>query len=206
MNDQYKKAFTLIELLLAVVLMALLFGVLYVAVYGSVKSQRSVVERLDVLDSQQWALKLFADDIHMMRQISSSGGGLMCKTIDNAQQSGVCRIWIKSENGPEIVDWFYVPGDEADKGFLARRVEKQNDDQIVQQDEYESICTPLAGVKWGFYDGENWVEQWDVAHGLPKLVKMELVVDQTQGGRNICVEPLIDAPLIKSDVPAEGVE
>jgi len=193
---QDNRAFTLIEVLIALSILSMLVVTVYAAFYGTVKIIRLGSVSHDTLQYGRLAVETIRrdlmcafppqDDKKVFRGINNPEGyhdhdyldfvaasNLMADPGDDRKESDICEVgYFISEEYPE-------------KGLLVRRVDLTPDKKPFSGGTVEIVAENVVGLNFQYHNGEDWVESWDPepedeeeekASGFPAMVLLEVMV------------------------------
>ena len=187
-----ERGFTLIEVLVAVSLLAILLTAVY-GIFGGVNSAKLRLDR----DSADYHLARvifdrFGRELHGA-YFRSGDQTTMFRGGKNDQDEPFLEltttaVTLLSDTGSGISEVRYrlAPDQEADTGrqVLLRGERSRQSAAAPVDDRMMRLAPDVAGLSLRFYTGGRWLEQWDARQsGLPQLVEVSLVVGQEEQQR-----------------------
>ena len=191
-NPQSTGAFTLLELLVAMVLMVVVASCLYTALYTGFRAYRSAQLAVEPTLQAINAIELLKEDIDGVLPPGSalagafigtdSGGtkGVDADSIEfytthifaNDQQlvGGLGKIELLLEADPNVKDGSYLLVRRLTTNLLAPK-EVQPEEQV--------LCRRVVSMNLRYFDGSGWVDGWDStadANSLPRAVEVDIQV------------------------------
>ena len=199
-------AFTLMELLVAMVLMVVVASCLYTALYTGFRARRSALLAVEPTSQAINALELLKQDI----QGVLPPGSVMAASFIGTDSRGIKGV---ETDSLELYTTHIYPDDEHLCGGLGKvelLLEEQEIDtntdhedynyrcyQLVRQvtmnllssksvdPEEQVLCRDVTSLNLRYYDGDNWLDDWDStedANSLPQAVEIE--IELAYFGRN----------------------
>ncbi len=169
-----KKAFSLVELVLATAIM----GIILISVYSSFSLAMRTYRRVKTKIDQQ-AVELL---IPLCRQLRSCYIGSM-EDPDFSFQGSLASL--RFTTTAAIDDHIYTQGDtdlqkvlyimSADQKTGKRVLNYETYDVLDSDKEkvlYKDIASSLQSISFSFYDGQQWQKGWDSTIQLPQAVKI----------------------------------
>ena len=216
MNQRPDHGFTLIEVLLAVAIFAIVLAAINGVFYGALRLRTKTTQALDASVPIQQALALIRQDL---RGIVAPGGGPLSGTLKSAASAGGTG----QQAGPELytatgsveaeapwgniqkVAYVLRPATDSRSGagqdlirLVSRNLLATLQDEPVEQ----FLMSDVARIAFSFYDGSQWRDSWDStteASVLPKAVRVEidLAVNMNEGPARTPIQlvvPLVVQP------------
>jgi prepilin-type N-terminal cleavage/methylation domain-containing protein len=192
--------FTLIEVVIASALMALILASAYACLSAGYDSQKIVVPRTEILQNARVAMALMAADLRAACPLSKDAAFVgMTRTLDNAEADNVDFATHnytprRPREGDYCQESFFLDKD-AETGQLCL-YRRRN--PIIAMDPFsggsrEEIARGVRGLKLEYYDGTDWYATWgetkssgkqetsakDTSNlsGLPTAVRITLYLD-----------------------------
>ena len=209
-HDGRHCGFTLVEILVASVICAFIAVVAVSSLRAVCATASQIEETTEKAAEKRFALNMMENDLGNFYRTADANNmkleveyvdetGINCRLIFFTVIHGVLRAG-EPEGDVYEVEYFVQRNEEDETSRLMRRVwpypEKKSREQRgsrrqresrepQQADEPGGVIMPLAGgidgLMVSFFDGENWVQQWDMAvSGLPDIV--EVTVFSGAGG------------------------
>jgi general secretion pathway protein J len=177
--------FTLIEVLLALALSALLLTTVYWTYFSISRSIDAATEGHDAMETGRGLIELLKRDV---RGITLAKFPLVA-TIDeiDGQKVGAIEFTTTAHLGQDTRQLtrvgYALVQDSNGKKILVRRQTKNLRDEVVEFDMTSELSDIVSGFSLGFYDGTDWVDNWDskTRNGLPKQVRITLDISDRRG-------------------------
>jgi general secretion pathway protein J len=192
--------FTLIEVILAVALSALLLSVLYSTYFSINRSIDVATEGQDALETGRILSEMLKKDI---RGISPNGYTLSGKsegTVDEAL--GRIEFVTTSKTSSEQVGLrrvgYELRIDEKRQKVLVKKESSNLNDPIGRSAQVLELSRLIEGFRFEFYNGTEWLAEWDSAAigALPKQIKVTIdVVDEKGKMRTFVANETIQSTL-----------
>jgi len=223
LRTRQEEAFTLLELLVAMVLMVVAASCLYTALYTGFRAYRSASSAIEPTSLAINAIELLKGDICSVLPPGGALAGAFTGT-DSAGLKGVDTDFLE----------FYTTHIYADDEDLAGGLGKiellleedvDNDDgtyQLVRrvttnllpprdvEPDEQILCRNVVSLNLRYYDGDDWVDDWDStadANSLPLAVEIDIQIAHN-GKHNRDQEPekrrLIQSFAIVCETPAQA--
>jgi prepilin-type N-terminal cleavage/methylation domain-containing protein len=193
------RAFTLVEILIAISIMAMVLVSIQAAFFGALKLRQHTIDNLDSRQPTEEALQIIQHDL---ANLVISTNGVIIGPLQSINQTNL----IPGQVGPD----FYTSGGELDGMSPWGNVEKidylltpatngtpgpgqdlvraitRNLLPISQQPMPEENQTLLNGVQsltFLYYDGTQWDQAWDTTQqtNLPQAIKVQIVMTPRAG-------------------------
>ena len=207
-----KSGFTLFEVIMALMILGLLSGAVYSISFAALEASKSVIReqtsarRLEAFlrITREAFLNLPAEGKISLR-ISQSSGGAPVPELIFAETSGA--FGVASLGGGSL---FLAARPRADgsRAFSILRVANQIDtsemERLVTKGPWVPLLPGASRVKWLFFNGNDWVEEWPEGAGRPQLVRLQFSYDP-MAGIPVDVQFWIP-PLAPPAAPPEGVK
>lgn len=197
-----RRAFTLVELLVASMMLATLAAAGYAVFSASVHSARRA-RAIDAMVSRgRRALAAMARDVRSAIRHEQMGmialdvqyEGLDADTLefiahrsrasDDPEAGGLCEIGYYIDNDPNTED-----------EWLIRREDPTVDDDIHEGGPIVPAGTCVAALNLEFYDGVEWVPDWQPGGELPRAILIGItVVDEAEQEPPLYLETTVSIP------------
>lgn len=190
--------FTLIELAISGALMTIVLAAAYGCLSAGIAGQRMVEARSEAMQSARVALRMMAADLRSAVPLSGdsefigmarSVGGLEAGNLDFATRNYSPR----RDHEADFCEVSYYAVSDADTKTLTvyRRRDPTRDPEPLQGGSREEIVRGVRSLKFEFYDGYEWFDEWgdptgkerlktvpdSNVSGLPEAVRITLEVD-----------------------------
>ena len=206
-------AFTLIEILLAISLAAILLALVYGAYAGTVRSVEDAREWTEICQMSRFALACFTREIESAYFYAASPYSIFRGGAgeDLAGYSGLTFVTSSPLGGEGTlaeVSYFLEESEEQDEGWvLYHRVDVTPDDDLEEGGRISPLAHGLAGISFSWWDGDEWREMWDAEEEgvLPSLVRVEISFLR-QGTEEVPFHTMISLPGRRENPAREGNE
>jgi hypothetical protein len=192
-------AFTLLELLVAMTLMVVAASCLYTALYTGFRAQRSAQAAVEPTATAINAIELVKQDLCGVLPPGSALAGAFVGT-DAAGIKGVeadslsfytTHIYPGAEQpagGLGQMELLLEEDSESGDGTyrLLRRVTTNLLPLRTAEAEEQVLCRGVASLNFRFYDGNDWVDEWDStadANSLPRAVEVDIRIARQAANR-----------------------
>ncbi len=202
-NPQSSSAFTLLEMLVAMVLMVVVASCLYTALYTGFRAYRSARSAVEPTLQAINAIELVKEDIvgvlapggtlaGAFTGIDSAGAkGVdtdtleFCTTHIYANEDelvgGLGKIELLLEDDPNAEDGSYLLVRRLTTNLLAPRTIEATE---------QVLCRQVVSMNLRYFDGSDWVDEWDSAadaNSLPSAVEIDIEI--SHNGKKGVEEP-----------------
>ncbi len=200
------RAFTLLELLAATAMTAMLAGSLYATLHVAFKARRSATESVDRARRGELAIQLLRADIEsaVVPKGILAGGFLGEDATDRTgRASDVLMLHCAADGGQaaegagdiRMVELACEPDEDGEGMVLLRRITRNLLATTVEEADEEVVCRGVASFNLRYFDGVDWQDAWDSAaydNALPRALEVTLELlnpgqtDTDEAGRLIC--------------------
>jgi general secretion pathway protein J len=187
-----RRGFTLLELIVALAMAAILAVSLYTSLHVALKAKERAEAALEPSRTAEVAMEFLRGDF----QNAMPPTGLLAGTFEGTDQSddrganGDDVNFYSTADGPQHVDangemknvelTIEVPPGSNDH-VLVRRVTRNLLSQVQTYPDEEVICRKVAGFNVRYFTGSDWVDNWDSTqedNTLPAAVEVTLDLEQ----------------------------
>ncbi len=199
LNHQKRNAFTLLEVMLALAILALLTAALFTVVQGSLKATSELMEKQKRAAQIAGFLQLWEQIFYRLPMNAVLKSGI-------SDSSNAYLPFFTIQNAPQIFPWI---GDlptftlairvRAEGGFnililkYNERKKYSSDQSFADIDKLSGfpLLTNLSNVKWRFFDARNgWVEQWSNNSFWPKAIELSFsIMGDSESVRSVILLP-----------------
>lgn len=167
--------FTLVELVISSALMAGILASAYLCLRSGVASQKLIESRADILQNARVAMTLIAADLRcscpLSKQFEFLGmdrmlGEVEADNVDFATHNYTPRR--EREGDFCEVSYFLEKDRESGQFSFWRRRDSTPDDEPLAGGTREEIARGLRGLKFEYYDGFDWYDEWGDPEGRRK--------------------------------------
>lgn len=192
--------FTLIEVLLALALSALLLTTVYWTYFSINRSIEAATEGHEAMDTGRSLIDLLKRDI---RGITAGRFPLIATNEEiEGQKAGTIDFATTAHLGPDTHQLtrvgYALVQDTNGKKILIRRQTRNLRDEVVEFEMISELSKIVESFSLVFYDGTDWVDNWDskAKGALPKHVRITLDISDRKGEtRTFTVEEAIPGAL-----------
>lgn len=203
-RSEAKEGFTLIEMLVAMVILAIVLTIAYSVFSSSYSALRRVSPERDPFQTARLILDRMTDEIQSAYyKPGLAHTGFVGKSDekedapwDSLTFSAMANFyWIKKVEGIKESDFLKISYSLVDDEEETRLVRAQNPAFGPFEEDPEKLGSPDRGVHqlsddvWGmdfrYFDGKEWVEDWNSAEKekLPQAVEVKLILKTDEGKR-----------------------
>jgi prepilin-type N-terminal cleavage/methylation domain-containing protein len=193
-----QSGFTLIEIVISTALMSMVLGAAYVCLNAAFSTRRMVEQRAEVLQNARVALDRISADLRsacpLSKDIPFLGmrrdmGGVPADNLDFGTHNYRPR---KAHEGDFCETSYFLHKDE-ETGLYAiwRRRDPTPDEDPTSGGRQEEIAAGVMGLRFDYYDGLDWYEEWGDATGkkqfsnrdhpnmvgMPEAVRITILMD-----------------------------
>lgn len=203
-NSVQRKAFTLIEVLLAVAIFAIVLGAINTVFYSALKLRNKTSELLDKSVPTEQAIKIIKRDLANLVPPSGPLTGQLQSTPTTNAIAGVngpifyCASGSIDEINPwpdiQKVAFTLVQSTNRFEGYDLVRVVDRN---VLAPTPSQPVSQKLMGgvdqIAFQFFDGSQWQSTWDSTlqtPALPKAIKMQIQLLQDRSVRASAQTPI----------------
>jgi prepilin-type N-terminal cleavage/methylation domain-containing protein len=217
-----RSAFTLLEVILALMIMALVMAVVSPALVGAMRAERQAHAILEPLGNQQIALELLTDDVMSAPQSAEAGSAQMSLSSTSIRGANLGTLLIFRDAAPTISPTIAKRAPEAGQmhvtwsvhetanGFALKREVDANvlATNLSSRVRAEVMLDNLAELSFEALDGGSWYESYDsfINGYFPRAIRVSYafrLADGHAGPRRVYV---IDLPqTAMSAAPVEVV-
>ena len=224
-NLEKYKAFTLLELLVAMVLMVVIASCLYTALYTGFRAKRSALSAVEPTSLAINAIELMKKDTYGILPV----GGTLAGTFLGNDSLGINGVdadslefyttHIYSENDNPVGGLGKIElGLEEDTDRLVKDVANDRSNyRLVRRittnllspraidPEEQVLCRNVRSLNFRYFDGDSWLEEWDStadANSLPLAMEIDIQVLYNTNGSN--KEPQVRRLIQSFAIPCGG--
>jgi type II secretion system protein J len=187
-----RKAFTLLELLVAMTLMVVIAACLYTALYTGFRARRSALSAVEPTSLAINAVELLKQDIYGVLPPSGVLAGAFLGT-DSKGTKGADADSLEFYTTHIYANKNYLVGglgkiefvleedtdnDRATYRLIRRLTTNLLSSRAVDPDE-QILCRNVVSLNLRYFDGESWLDEWDSsadANSLPRAVEIEIAI------------------------------
>ncbi|MDC0325315.1 prepilin-type N-terminal cleavage/methylation domain-containing protein [bacterium] len=206
------RGFTLIELLVSVSLMTGILMASYVCLQAALTGRSMVENRSDTLQTARVVMEMIAADLRSADRLSEQHEILgLDRTLEGIEADNI--DFVTRHHTPKLpmeadyceVSYFVLKNPETERFVLLRRRDALPDDKPLEGGQREPLIDDLLGLKFEYYDGWDWYDDWGDAEtpeetteteessliasagrtGFPEAVRVTLMIPEKSGPRQI---------------------
>jgi type II secretion system protein J len=189
-------AFTLLELILALAISAILAVSLYAAMRAAFQAKASAENAVEPARTAELALDYLGTDFQCAMPPTGILAGAFEGTDaqDDRGRDNDDVVFYTTTDAPydqniangdiKMVELTVIVPDNSTDHVLVRRVTRNLLSQVQQTPVDEVICRNVGGFNVRYYDGTEWVDSWDSTQAgdvLPTAVEVTLELDRPAG-------------------------
>lgn len=224
-NLRKYKAFTMLELLVAMALMVVIASCLYTALYTGFRAKRSALSAVEPTSLAINAIELIKKDTYGILPV----GGTLAGTFLGNDSLGINGVdadslefyttHIYSENDNPVgglgkielgleEDTDNLAGNtvyDRDNYRLVRRITTNLLSPRAIEPEEQVLCRNVRSLNFRYFDGDSWLEEWDStadANSLPLAMEIDIQVLYNTNGSN--KEPQVRRLIQSFAIPCGG--
>lgn len=224
-NLRKYKAFTMLELLVAMTLMVVIASCLYTALYTGFRAKRSALSAVEPTSLAINAIELIKQDTYGVLPV----GGTLAGTFLGNDSLGINGVdadslefyttHIYSENDNPVgglgkielgleEDTDNLAGNtvyDRDNYRLVRRITTNLLSPRAIEPEEQVLCRNVRSLNFRYFDGDSWLEEWDStadANSLPLAMEIDIQVLYNTNGPN--KEPQVRRLIQSFAIPCGG--
>jgi type II secretion system protein J len=174
-SRQNSRAFTLVELVISVSLMALILASAYVCLTSGLFSQRLVNARTEAIQSARVAMAMMASDLRAACPLSKDLEFLGMRRVLGEMDADNLDFGTHNYTPRHVregdfceTSYFVAKEPESGKYSLWRRRDPTPDDAPLSGGSREEIARGLSGLRFEYYDGWDWYDDWGDPQGKGK--------------------------------------
>lgn len=203
-----RAGFTLFEVIMALMILGLLSGAVYSIAMAALETSKSVMTEQSSARRLEAFLRITRDaflnlpaDANLSLRMSQSSSGAPVPELVFAETSGT--FGVPSLGGGSLI-LAARPRADGSRTFSILRVPAELDtsamERLVAKGDWIPLLPRVSKVKWFFFNGNEWVEEWPQGGGRPQLVRLQFSYDP-MGGAPIDVQFWIP-PLAPPQAPS----
>ena len=190
-----RAGFTLFEVIMALMILGLLSGAVYSIAMAALETSKSVMTEQSSARRLEGFLRITRDaflnlpaDANISLRMSQSSSGSPVPELVFAETSGT--FGVPSLGGGSLL-LAARPRADGSRTFSILRVPAELDtstmERLVAKGDWIPLLPRVSRVKWFFFNGNEWVEEWPQGGGRPQLVRLQFSYDP-MGGAPIDVQ------------------
>ncbi len=197
--NRHPRAFTLLELLVAMLLMVVVSACLYTSLYTGFRARRSAAAAIEPTTKAMNAIALIKHDILGTLQpndgLAGDFLGVDAQGDSGAAQDSLSLYTTHSQpqagapaGGIGLIELLLTEDSniESDTAVLVRSVTTNLLASSTGVPEDQVLCRGIRSFNLRYHDGSEWLDEWDstLDEGLPLAVEIDLEVEYTTEGVN----------------------
>jgi general secretion pathway protein J len=183
------RGFTLLEIIVATGMVAVLAGSLYASLHIAFRAKESATRAVENVRKLNLAFSLLKQDLESAMipngtLATSFTGGASA----DAQEAMTLAFYATNGDGQpregegdvRLVDFYCQQADDSNQMELVRDVTIARPVEVVAEPTQEVICRGVKSFSLRFFDGTTWQESWDsttVSNVLPTAVEITIELD-----------------------------
>ena len=190
-----RAGFTLFEVIMALMILGLLSGAVYSISMAALETSKSVMTEQSSARRLEAFLRITRDaflnlpaDANISLRMSQSSSGAPVPELVFAETSGT--FGVPSLGGGSLI-LAARPRSDGSRTFSILRVPAEIDtatmERLVAKGDWTPLLQKVSRVKWFFFNGNDWSEEWPQGGGRPQLVRLQFSYDP-MGGAPIDVQ------------------
>lgn len=201
--------FTLLEIIISIGILVVILTIIY-GTFNSSMRAFTVMENLgDAYGQARLVLNRLSEEIgniYISKNNSNTGTGLLGEDgeqddlpFDSLHFTSLSHVrWVKDSRESELCEiGYYLERDpEMEKSFFFRREDWNVDGTLEEGGIALELAEGVDGLNFRYYDGEEWVDEWDskARNGLPKAIEVVLLMSDPSQKR-IAFSNIIPVPI-----------
>ncbi len=196
LRTSHSKGFTLLEVLIAVAIMAGIVSVIYAAFFTASNNVKQAEEIRDTTDLVRTLMSRLSSDIanaYINSGMSAPNAPLTVfygkKVQPTAKKSRSDEIYlttltnVRTPNTPqtdlEEVAYFFKEKPDGSGTMLMRREKRElsKDVPVLEGGVEYPLTDRVDGLQFRYNNGSTWSDEWNVRTALPKIVEITLLLD-----------------------------
>jgi general secretion pathway protein J len=196
--QERRRGFTLIELMISAALMAIVIGSAYACLSAGINGKRLIEARAEGMQSARVALNMIATDLRATIPLAGSVEFVGMRRTLGEMDADNLDFATRNYNPKRLrepdyceISYFLTRDPEADSFILVRRRDPTPDPEPMEGGLQEEIARGVRGLRFEFYDGFEWFDEWgdpegktkgmtlppSNSYGLPEAVRITIVFD-----------------------------
>lgn len=167
------RAFTLLEVLCATTMFAVIIGALYSVFYSGIRMRENAFAAFEEALPRTFVASIIRRDLTMIPNPSGLLAGPLIGESEEERAGRLDTLEIHTASGilDEEEPWgdiqrveYYLddPEDEEDEGYdLVRAITRNLLATVIEDPEEERLLTNVESLEITYYDGEDWQDVWD---------------------------------------------
>ena len=199
--------FTLLEIVVSVGILVVILTIIYSTFNSSMKAFTAIEALGDTYGQARLVLNRMSEEIGSIYWSDANPNtGLLGEDkdeddlpFDSLHFTSLSHVrWVRDSRESELCEiGYYLETDrEMEKSFLFRREDWNVDETLEEGGLTLELAEGIDGLNFRYYDGEEWVDDWDskAKGGLPKAIEIVLLVrDPTR--KRIAFSSIITVPM-----------
>lgn len=199
-----RRAFTLLEVLIAVVVFSIVLAAINTVFFGALRLRNRATESIDAAQPLQRTLSVIQRDLSNLVVPGGTLSGTLQTTsttntvLGQSSPSFYCSTGVIDETSPwaeiERVSYLLVDSTNPTAGRALMRAATRNLLPATAEElpEEQWLMSGVQSLIFTYYDGSQWRDSWDSTvadattgqtNNLPRAIKVEIQLAPEQGGR-----------------------
>jgi prepilin-type N-terminal cleavage/methylation domain-containing protein len=216
-NSTTKQAFTLLELMVAMMILTIAMSIAFQAFSGTIRGWKRGTEVLDGIKHGDFAMTQLVSTLnstifffnprktYAFKVEKGSGSGLPADEISFVTSSGAFMPpYSPFAEGPHRIKLFIDDSDRGEPALFAIAMPAIADDEDFE-DEYDAepmlVSSAIQGLEILFWDkeSEDWTEEWEKENSVPERILLTVfVASEDEKEEPIEFTRMIEIPVFKS--------
>ncbi len=200
--------FTLLEIVVSVGILVVILTIIYSTFNSSMKAFTAIEALGDAYGQARLVLNRMSEEIGSIYWSGANRNtGLLGEDkdeddlpFDSLHFTSLSHVrWVRDSRESELCEiGYYLETDrEMEKAFLFRREDWNVDETLEEGGITLELAEGIDGLNFRYYDGEEWVDDWDskAKGGLPKAIEVVLLMRDARLKR-IAFSTIILTPIV----------
>jgi len=188
LSSPHPRGFTLIELVISAAIMAIILGAAYACLRSGLDSRTIIETRSDIVQRARVAMDLVTADLRSAYPLSKDFeflgthrriGGIEADQVDFATHHGASSSGIRGDLCE--VGYFLNPNAASGTLSLWRRRDTSPEMEPLTGGRRELIADGLTGLRFEYYDGYEWFDEWGDPEGRSRGRDLALLPNNVSG-------------------------
>lgn len=210
----FKRGFTLIELMMGAVVLAMIGVLTYGSLWGTFRTQKTVNDRTEMQETGTALISKIRDELSQTFFVESTKPLTTFKGEDNGNQDKIAFTALAHyptaanahESDQTELRYFLETNPQDNSLYLLKRVELPflTTRENVAKVEFEALTVASNVTEFNieYFDGQKYVKEWDMAsverrNKLPELIRVDLALRDDKN-RTFYFQTVVDLPMAES--------
>jgi general secretion pathway protein J len=184
LRPQKQNGFTLLEIVLAMTILALLAGAIYAISTAAIETTKEALV-------EQFTLRRLEGFLHITRDAFlnlPANGALYLDTSNSSNNGGLPDLYFQNATGlfglASLAGGTLIlsarPSNDGTRVFsilrLPKNVQASDLNNFYQSDSWISLLPRIKKPHWSFFKNGEWLDEWPQGTGRPQLVRLQMEV------------------------------